>query len=57
MCGITGVLSLIVTSVNINFTKPMVDKIAHRGPDDAGYLYLNTGTKQKRGNFLSKSHR
>lgn len=49
MCGITGALSLIVPSVNINFTKPMVDKIAHRGPDDAGYLYLNTGTKQKKG--------
>jgi asparagine synthase (glutamine-hydrolysing) len=26
----------------------MADKIAHRGPDDAGYLYFHTGTRHKK---------
>ncbi len=30
----------------------MADKIAHRGPNDSGYLYFNTGTKdQKKRSF------
>ena len=36
MCGIVGALSLNNSSINIDYTKPMADKIAHRGPDDAG---------------------
>jgi len=45
MCGIVGALSLDKPSVNINYVKPMADKIAHRGPDDAGYLCFHTGAK------------
>ena len=45
MCGIAGVLSLNKDSIDVHFTKSMADKIAHRGPDDAGYLYFHTGTK------------
>ena len=48
MCGIVGVLALNAKSINIDFTKSMADRIAHRGPDDAGYLYLNSGSKQKK---------
>ena len=47
MCGIVGALSLIKKSINVDYTKPMADKIAHRGPDDAGYLYFHTGCKHK----------
>jgi asparagine synthase (glutamine-hydrolysing) len=45
MCGITGAVSLNKPSVNIDYVKPMADKIAHRGPDDAGYLFFHTGAR------------
>ena len=45
MCGITGVLSLNKPSVNVDDVKSMADKIAHRGPDDAGYLCFHTGAR------------
>ena len=48
MCGITGALSLVKSSINVKYTKPMTDKIAHRGPDDAGYLYFHTGSRHKK---------
>ena len=48
MCGIVGALSLNKKSINVDYTKPMADKIAHRGPDDAGYLYFHTGSKHKK---------
>ena len=48
MCGIVGALSLNKLSINVDYTKPMADKIAHRGPDDAGYLYFHTGTRHKK---------
>tara|TARA_B100000787_G_scaffold57703_1_gene42012 strand:+ start:5761 stop:7764 length:2004 start_codon:yes stop_codon:yes gene_type:complete len=48
MCGIVGALSLNKRSINVDYTKPMADKIAHRGPDDAGYLYFHTGSKHKK---------
>jgi asparagine synthase (glutamine-hydrolysing) len=48
MCGIVGVLSLNKQSINVDYTKPMADKIAHRGPDDAGYLYFHTGSRHKK---------
>lgn len=40
MCGIVGALSLNNPCINVNYAKPMADKIAHRGPDDAGYLFF-----------------
>ena len=48
MCGIVGALSLNQMSINVDYTKPMTDKIAHRGPDDAGYLYFHTGVRHKK---------
>lgn len=45
MCGIVGAISLNKPSVNVDYTKPMADKIAHRGPDDAGYLFFHTGMR------------
>jgi len=48
MCGIVGVVSLNSKTVDINYTKSMVDKISHRGPDDAGYLFFHTGARHNR---------
>jgi asparagine synthase (glutamine-hydrolysing) len=48
MCGIVGAVSLSVPSVNIDFAKLMADKIAHRGPDDAGYLFFHTGARHNK---------
>ena len=45
MCGIVGALSLNRPSVDVSYAKAMADKIAHRGPDDAGYLFVHTGTR------------
>jgi len=49
MCGIVGSLSLNRPSVNVSYAKAMADKIAHRGPDDAGYLFFHTGARHERG--------
>jgi asparagine synthase (glutamine-hydrolysing) len=49
MCGIVGALSLNRPSINVNYIKPMADKIAHRGPDDAGYLCFHTGSRHSKG--------
>ncbi|MDC0244870.1 asparagine synthase (glutamine-hydrolyzing) [Pseudomonadota bacterium] len=48
MCGIVGALSLNRPSIDINYIKPMADQIAHRGPDDAGYLCFHTGSRHKK---------
>ena len=48
MCGIAGSLSLNKPSVNVNYIKLMTDKIAHRGPDDAGYLCFHTGARHNK---------
>ncbi|MDX4011751.1 asparagine synthase (glutamine-hydrolyzing) [Aliarcobacter skirrowii] len=48
MCGIVGALSLNKPSINVDFIKPMADKIAHRGPDDAGYLCFHTGARHNK---------
>lgn len=48
MCGIVGALSLIRPSIDVNYIKPMADKIAHRGPDDAGYLCFHTGARHNK---------
>ncbi|MGE0385665.1 MAG: asparagine synthase (glutamine-hydrolyzing) [Gammaproteobacteria bacterium] len=42
MCGITGAVSL-GASLDHHRFKTMVDSIAHRGPDDAGYLVWRSG--------------
>ena len=48
MCGIVGALSLNKLTINVDFAKNMADKIAHRGPDDAGYLCFHTGSRHNR---------
>lgn len=48
MCGIVGALSLNKPYISIDFAKPMADKIAHRGPDDAGYLFFHTGSRHQK---------
>jgi len=52
MCGITGAVSLENPNINVEYIKPMADKIAHRGPDDSGYLCFHTGTKKKDKSFF-----
>ena len=54
MCGIVGALSLKRVSIDTQYAKSMADKIAHRGPDDAGYLFFHTGTRH--GNGVSFYH-
>lgn len=48
MCGIVGTLSLNRPSIDVNYIKSMADKIAHRGPDDAGYLCFHTGARHNK---------
>ncbi|MCO4783734.1 MAG: asparagine synthase (glutamine-hydrolyzing) [Candidatus Cloacimonetes bacterium] len=45
MCGIVGVLALRNSLARFENLKKMVDKISHRGPDDAGYLFFQTNSK------------
>lgn len=45
MCGIVGALSLKKPSIDTRCAQPMTDKISHRGPDDAGYLFFHTGCR------------
>ncbi len=46
MCGIAGAISLNHRPLYVDRLKPMVDVIAHRGPDDAGYLVAQTVTNR-----------
>jgi asparagine synthase (glutamine-hydrolysing) len=47
MCGITGAVCLNYNGIDINCAKPMNDVISHRGPDDAGYLFVHTGCRHE----------
>jgi len=47
MCGIAGALTLNHKSVDLKACEQMVEKLSHRGPDDAGYLYFHTGCRHK----------
>ncbi|WP_107687401.1 asparagine synthase (glutamine-hydrolyzing) [Campylobacter concisus] len=47
MCGIVGAVSLNSKSILVDCAKPMADSIAHRGPDDAGYLFFHTGSRHR----------
>lgn len=48
MCGITGALALSHRTIRVECAKPMTDILAHRGPDDAGYLFYHTGCRHER---------
>src|SRR4051812_21055147 len=39
MCGIAGIVALGDAPVPAEVVKKMCDALAHRGPDDAGYLF------------------
>lgn len=43
MCGILGVVSLQNKGINTSCIKNMLDSIEHRGPDDAGYMFMHSG--------------
>lgn len=43
MCGIAGIVSLDGRAVDPNAPKRMCDYLAHRGPDDAGYVFFHHG--------------
>ena len=55
MCGIAGAISLNHEPFRVERLKPMVDVIAHRGPDDAGYLVWQTGTHRPLGQDFTDS--
>ena len=40
MCGIAGIVSISGMRVEPKPLKAMCDIMAHRGPDDAGYVFL-----------------
>ncbi len=48
MCGIAGIISLGGKPINVDCIKGMCDVIAHRGPDDAGYLVVQSGYWQRK---------
>lgn len=45
MCGICGALSL-DKPLNAKYAYNMTQAIRHRGPDDAGFTFFHTGTRQ-----------
>ena len=55
MCGIVGAISLNHQPLQVERLKPMVDVIAHRGPDDAGYLVWQTGMHHALGQDFTDS--
>lgn len=42
MCGITGIFSLDGAAIDTGLMERMTEVIKHRGPDDEGYLLVNT---------------
>ena len=48
MCGITGVISLSGTKIDVSKLKFMTDAISHRGPDGAGFMLAQTGVHHPR---------
>ena len=55
MCGIAGAISLNRKPLQAERLKPMVDVIAHRGPDDAGYLVWQTAVPHPLGQDFTDS--
>ncbi len=45
MCGIAGVISRSGRAFNPRKIKDMCDVLAHRGPDDAGYVFFRQGQR------------
>jgi asparagine synthase (glutamine-hydrolysing) len=49
MCGIAGILSLTNRPINAQKIKGMCDIMAHRGPDDRGYVFINHSPSKYKG--------
>jgi asparagine synthase (glutamine-hydrolysing) len=47
MCGFTGLLNLDHRPINPELIRAMNDCIRHRGPDDEGYLFVDTVGKKR----------
>ena len=52
MCGIAGIASITGIRVEPKPLKNMCDSMAHRGPDDAGYVFLRPGQREGGGHYL-----
>lgn len=52
MCGIVGAISLKEKTIDTSFAKAMTDKLSHRGPDDAGYMFFHSGCRHKGVSFF-----
>jgi len=46
MCGILGIIDFEGRSIDPALLTSMTDSLTHRGPDGAGYVYVNTVTSQ-----------
>lgn len=62
MCGITGALALNHKTVRTECAGPMTNILAHRGPDDAGYLFYHTSCRHEKAisfhlNLTDDAHR
>lgn len=44
MCGITGILAHTPQRIDVDLLRGMTTALRHRGPDDEGYLVVNTST-------------
>jgi asparagine synthase (glutamine-hydrolysing) len=49
MCGISGILSLTNKPINAQKIKGMCDIMAHRGPDDRGYVFIDHSPSKYKG--------
>lgn len=46
MCGIAGIIDLAARDVSPRQLRAMTDAIRHRGPDDEGYVLLDSGSRK-----------
>jgi asparagine synthase (glutamine-hydrolysing) len=52
MCGIAGIVNLDGRPVDPRAVKRMTDVMAHRGPDDAGYVFFRpAGSRSREGDY------
>lgn len=46
MCGIAGIIKFDGTNISSSIIQAMTKILSHRGPDDEGYLFVNTKQRQ-----------
>ena len=49
MCGITGIYSFAGRAIDVQLLTAMTDRIRHRGPDDEGYLLVDSVNAKMQG--------